>query len=69
VTLDEGPSDLTEEEAQTVIDAADPARDAGFDVETGGYLGQAVSKADTESSEAVGLAAAVVILLGVADRA
>jgi RND superfamily putative drug exporter len=63
VTLDEGPSDLTQEEAQTVIDAADPARDAGLDVETGGYLGQAVSKADTESSEAVGLGAAVVILL------
>ena len=30
---------------------------------TGGYLGQAVSKADTESSEAVGLTAAVMILL------
>ncbi len=31
VTLDEGPSDLTEEEAQTIIDAADPASDAGLD--------------------------------------
>ena len=30
---------------------------------TGGYLGQAVSKPSTESSEAVGLAAAVIILL------
>ncbi len=29
----------------------------------GGYLGQAVSKSDTESSEAIGLAAAVIILL------
>jgi putative drug exporter of the RND superfamily len=46
-----------------VLDAANPARDAGLDVEAGGYLGQALSKADTESSEAVGLAAAVVILL------
>jgi RND superfamily putative drug exporter len=63
VTLDEGPSDLTEEEAQTVIDAADPARDAGLDVEAGGYLGQAVSKPETESSEVVGLTAAVIILL------
>jgi RND superfamily putative drug exporter len=63
VTLDEGPSDLTEEDAQGVIDAADPAKAAGIEVEAGGYLGQAVSKADTESSEAVGLAAAVVILL------
>ena len=40
-----------------------PAKDAGLKVATGGYLGQAVSKADTESSEAIGLAAAVVILL------
>ncbi len=64
VTLDEGPSELTEEEAQGVIDAADPAvKSAGIRVEAGGYLGKAVSKADTESSEAVGLAAAVIILL------
>ena len=40
-----------------------PASDAGLKVATGGYLGQAVSKADTEISEAIGLAAAVVILL------
>ena len=55
VTLNEGPSDLTEEDAQTIIDAASPASDAGLTVATGGYLGQAVSKADTESSEAMGL--------------
>src|SRR5829696_2944548 len=63
VTLDEGPSDLTLEDAETIIDGTSPATDAGLTVATGGYLGQAVSKADTESSEAVGLAAAVVILL------
>jgi putative drug exporter of the RND superfamily len=63
VTLDEGSSDLTKEQAQTVIDAAAPARKAGLTVETGGYLGQAVSKSDTKSSEAIGLLAAVVILL------
>jgi RND superfamily putative drug exporter len=63
VTLDEGPADLTEDEAQTIVDATSPASDAGLTVATGGYLGQAVSKSDTESSEAVGLAAAVVILL------
>jgi putative drug exporter of the RND superfamily len=64
VTLDEGPSDLTEEEAQTVIDAAEgPAGKANIEVEAGGYLGQAVSKADTGSSEVIGLAAAVIILL------
>ena len=38
-------------------------RHAGFEVANGGYLGQAVSKPSTESSEAVGIAAAVIILL------
>jgi putative drug exporter of the RND superfamily len=63
VTLDQGPSDLSKDDAEKVIDAADPARAAGLKAATGGYLGQAVSKTDTESSEAIGLAAAVVILL------
>jgi RND superfamily putative drug exporter len=63
VTLKEGPSDLTKEDADNIIDAEKPARDAGLKTATGGYLGQAVSKTDTESSEVVGLAAAVVILL------
>ena len=63
VTLKEGPSDLTDEDANKIIDAEQPARDAGLKTATGGYLGQAVSRTDTESSEAVGLAAAVVILL------
>src|SRR5215217_1549967 len=63
VTLSEGPADLTKEDAENIIDGTSPATDAGLTVATGGYLGQAVSKADTESSEAVGLAAAVVILL------
>jgi RND superfamily putative drug exporter len=62
-TLSEGPSDLTREDAESIIGATSPASDAGLTVAAGGYLGQAVSKADTESSEAVGLAAAVVILL------
>jgi len=63
VTLSEGPQDLTEEDAQEIIDATSPASDAGIRVETGGYLGQAVSKAETGSSDEIGLAAAVVILL------
>ena len=64
VTLDEGPSDLTEEEAQDIVDVAQEAGEkGGLKVAVGGYLGQAVSKSDTESSEAIGLAAAVVILL------
>jgi putative drug exporter of the RND superfamily len=64
VTLDEGPSELTEEEAQDIIDVVDGAvESADIRAEAGGYLGKAVSKADTESSEAVGLGAAVIILL------
>jgi RND superfamily putative drug exporter len=63
VTVDLSSSELTEDQANEIIDAEAPARDAGFKVATGGYLGQAVSKPSTESSEAVGLAAAVVILL------
>jgi RND superfamily putative drug exporter len=63
LTLDQSPADLTEDEANEIIDAEAPATDAGFEVANGGYLGQAVSKPSTESSEAVGLAAAIVILL------
>ena len=63
VTIDLSSSDLTEDEANEIIDAESPVRDAGFRVATGGYLGQAVSKPATESSEAVGIAAAVIILL------
>ena len=63
VSLDLGPADLDKETAQEIIDAADPASDAGLEVEAGGYLGQAVSKPETHSSEVVGLTAAVIILL------
>jgi RND superfamily putative drug exporter len=63
VTLTLGPSDLEEDQANTVIDRADPARDAGLEVETGGYLGQAVSKPATESSEVIGITMAVIVLL------
>ncbi|MEK6271188.1 MAG: MMPL family transporter [Actinomycetota bacterium] len=63
VTIALSSSDLTEDQANEIIDAESPAREAGFKVATGGYLGQAVSKPATESSEAVGIAAAVIILL------
>ena len=62
-TLDEGPGDLDKAEAQKIIDAAEPATRAGLKPAAGAYLGQQVSKPSTESSEAVGLAAAVIILL------
>ena len=63
VTLDVNQSELTEAEAQRVLDAGDPARRAGLDVSLGGYAGQQLSKPSTHQSEAIGLAAAVVILL------
>ena len=63
VLLDVGPTDLTKDEAQAVLDAGDPARKAGMKVAIGGYVGQQLSKPSTESSEAVGLTAAVIILL------
>ena len=63
VTLVPGPSELSESDAQDVFDATSPASDAGLDVAAGGYLGEALSQTSTESSEAIGLAAAVIILL------
>jgi RND superfamily putative drug exporter len=63
VTLSVSPGALSVGEAQTIIDAASgPARAAGLEVETGGQLGQKVSKPSTESSELVGILAAMVIL-------
>jgi RND superfamily putative drug exporter len=63
VTLDVSPGELSEEEAQEIIDAAaKPAQAAGLVVATGGQLGQKVSKPKTESSELVGIIAACVIL-------
>jgi RND superfamily putative drug exporter len=44
-------------------DATKPARDAGLRVEYGGYAGQINSETDDNSSEAIGLACALVLLL------
>jgi RND superfamily putative drug exporter len=63
VTLDVGQSDITKDEAQAILDAGEPARDAGMEVSLGGYAGQQLSKPDTHMSEAIGLGAAIVILL------
>jgi len=63
VTLSKSPGSLTQSDAQVIIDAAaKPAEAAGLQVETGGQLGQKVSKPSTESSELVGIIAAMVIL-------
>ncbi|MFL5842936.1 MAG: MMPL family transporter [Thermoleophilaceae bacterium] len=63
VTLGVGQGDLTKGEAQAVLDAAQPARNAGMKTAVGGYVGKALSKPSTEVSEAIGLGAAVIILL------
>jgi RND superfamily putative drug exporter len=63
VGLDESSGKLSVDDVQTIIDAAaKPARAAGLEVQTGGQLGQKVSKPSTESSELVGIVAAMVIL-------
>ena len=63
VTTSVNPGSLSVDDAQTIIDAAqNPAQAAGIEVETGGQLGQKVSKPSTESSELIGIIAAMVIL-------
>ena len=63
VTLSVDPGALSVNDAQNIIDAAaTPAQAAGIQVETGGQLGQKVSKPATESSELIGIIAAAVIL-------
>ena len=63
VTLSVSPGAMSVDDAQTIIDAAaKPAQAAGVQVETGGQLGQKVSKPATEDSELIGIIAAMVIL-------
>jgi RND superfamily putative drug exporter len=63
VTLAVTPGSLSESATQNIIDAAaKPAEAAGLQVETAGQLGQKVSKPSTESSELVGIIAAMIIL-------
>ena len=63
VVLGVGPGDLTEAQAQAILDAADQAEAAGLRTSVGGYVGQQLSKPDTGASDAIGIAAAIVILL------
>jgi putative drug exporter of the RND superfamily len=63
VVLGTGPGELTENEAQAVLDAGEPAEEAGLKVAVGSYVGQQLSKPDTGASDAIGIAAAIVILL------
>jgi putative drug exporter of the RND superfamily len=63
LTLKESPSELDVDEAQKLIDVANPAAEAGVRVAAGGYLGQKVSKPSSRTSEVVGIVAAIAILL------
>jgi RND superfamily putative drug exporter len=63
VILSVGPSELTEPQALAVLDAGKPAEEAGLKVSVGAYVGQQLSKPDTGASDAIGIAAAIVILL------
>jgi RND superfamily putative drug exporter len=63
VVLAIGPGEIDEEQAERILDAAAPAEAAGLDAAVGSYVGQQLSKPATETSEAIGLAAAVIILL------
>jgi RND superfamily putative drug exporter len=63
VTLNVGPSDIDEDEAHAVVDAEAPAKDAGLVVATGGYMGEEVSSPPSETSDIIGICAAIVILL------
>ena len=56
-------SDLSLDTANRIVALADPARGAGLEVGFGGYLGQKVSKPETHSSEVIGLAMAVIVLV------
>jgi putative drug exporter of the RND superfamily len=63
VVLGIGPGEIDEEEALRILNAAKPAEAAGLRTSVGSYVGQQLSKPSTETSEAIGLAAAVIILL------
>jgi putative drug exporter of the RND superfamily len=63
VVLSVGPGEIDEEQARDVLDAARPARAAGLRIAVGSYVGQQLSKPATELSEAIGIGAAIVILL------
>jgi uncharacterized membrane protein YdfJ with MMPL/SSD domain len=62
VLLDVGGDELTDPVGESVLDATAPAQAAGMDVAVGGPIGSELSEPSTESSEVVGLVAAMIIL-------
>ena len=55
-------SEITEGLAEKYLNAAEPARKAGMKVAASGQIGSELSEPETESSELVGLSAALIIL-------
>lgn len=62
VLLNISNNELSEELADRILDAGEPAKRIGMEVAAGGQIGSTLSKPETESSEVVGLATAMVIL-------
>ncbi len=63
VTTSVSPGSLSVDEAQKIVDAAKgPTEKVGIEVQTGGVLGTKISKPATESSELIGILAAMFIL-------
>ena len=63
VTTSVSPGSLSVEDAQKIVDAAKgPTEKVGIEVQTGGVLGTKISKPATESSELIGILAAMFIL-------
>jgi putative drug exporter of the RND superfamily len=63
VVLGVGPGEISEDQSQRLLDAAQPFEAAGGNASIGGYVGNQLSKPSTEKSEVIGLVAAVIILL------
>ena len=61
--IKDGPGDLSTDDAWSIIDEATSTKGKDLDVAVGGYLGQQVSKPSTESSEIVGIAMAMIVLV------
>jgi uncharacterized membrane protein YdfJ with MMPL/SSD domain len=62
VLLNVSGDELTQEIAESVLDGGKPAASAGLQVAVGGSVGSELSEPATESSEVVGLIAAMIIL-------
>ena len=62
VLLSVSSNELTEEQAQRVMNAAEPGKKAGMQVEGGGSIGSTLSPNDTSTSDLIGILAAMLIL-------